>query len=255
MVSFSDVATEGSDTEARMIEIRREDEVNVSKTERLVLGAVGGVLAFEAIRRPTLTRLLLGAVGGALVYRSVSGHCPMYERLGINTAREGPAQPHHYYREGIHLQVAYTINRDTQELYEFWRNFENLPRFMNHLEAVSKVQENRWRWVARGPAGKSVSWDAEIINEEPGRLIAWRSLEHADVDNAGSVQFVPAGNRGTEVRVEIQYIPPAGRIGQAIAWLFGEEPRQQIREDLRRFKQLMETGVIATTEGQPRGAC
>lgn len=256
MVSFNDVATEEYGTDTRSIEIQHEKEANVGKTERIVMGAVGGLLAFEAIRKPTLTRLLLGAVGGALVYRSASGYCPMYERLGINNAREGAAQPHDYYRNGIHVSAAYIIQRDVQELFDFWKNFENLPRFMKHLEAVQRVDENRWRWVARGPAGKSVTWEAEVINEEPGRLIAWRSLENADVDNAGSVRFLPAvGNRGTEVRVEIEYIPPAGKIGQAIAWLFGEEPQQQVRDDLRRFKQFMETGEIPTTEGQPRGSC
>jgi uncharacterized membrane protein len=152
--------------------------------------------------------------------------------------------------------MAYTIDRPSEELFFFWRNFENLPRFMTHVQAVRKLDEKRSHWVVAGPGGRDVQWDAEIINEEPNKFIAWRSLANADVHNAGSVWFVPApGQRGTEVRVSMEYIPPAGKIGSAIAWLFGETPRQQIQEDLRRFKQLMETGEIPTTAGQPRGSC
>src|SRR5205814_3086482 len=135
------------------------------------------------------------------------------------------------------------------ELYGFWKNFENLPRFMRHLERVQKIDEQRSHWVAKGPAGYSVEWDAEIINDEPGQVIAWRSLAGASVDNAGSVRFVPApGGRGTEVRVVIDYIPPAGVVGWAVAKLFGREPKQEIAEDLRRFKQKMEMGEVATVE-------
>lgn len=256
MVSFSGTQTEQGigTSESRLPS--DAPEVNVGMSERLALGTLGGLLAASAISKPTLPRLILGAIGGGLIYRSLSGHCPVYEKLGMDTSRSGAAQPHDYYRNGIHASMAYTIMRPAQELFDFWRNFENLPRFMYHLEAVRKLDDRRSHWVAKGPAGYSVEWDAEIINEEPGRLIAWRSLENADVDNSGSVRFVSApGNRGTEVRVEIEYIPPAGQLGKMVARLFGKEPRQQIQEDLRRFKRLMETGEIPSTEGQPRGSC
>jgi uncharacterized membrane protein len=129
---------------------------------------------------------------------------------------------------------------------------------MRHLEAVTVLDGNRSHWVAKAPAiaGGKVEWDAEIINDEPNALIAWRSLANADVDNTGSVRFVPApSERGTEVKVVIDYIPPAGRLGSWVAKLFGEEPQQQIQEDLRRFKRLMETGEVPTTQGQPKGNC
>ena len=244
-----------SDTAARMTRDTRmptdEPEVNIGMTERVVTGIIGGIFAASAISKPTLPRLLLGAVGGGLIHRSVSGYCPLYEKLGIDRSHAGSAaQPHDYFKRGIHAATAYTIMRPAQELFDFWRNFENLPRFMYHLEAVHKLDERRSHWVAKAPAGYSVEWDAEIINEEPGRLIAWRSLENADVDNSGSVWFVPGPGNGTEVRVEMEYIPPAGRLGKFVAQLFGEEPRQQIEEDLRRFKQLMESGQISRTEVQ-----
>jgi len=158
------------------------------------------------------------------------------------------------HRQSIKVLKSVTINRPASELYAFWRNFENLPQFMRHLESVTVLDDKRSHWVAKGPMGKRVEWDAEIINEEMDRLIAWKSVENADVPNAGSVSFktLPAG-RGTQVQVNLEYKPPAGLLGAAIAKLWGEEPHQQVRDDLNRFKQLMETGVIATVEGQPQG--
>jgi uncharacterized membrane protein len=125
---------------------------------------------------------------------------------------------------------------------------------MDHLVSVSQLDSRRSRWVAKAPAGRTVEWDAEIINEITGELIAWRTVEGADVVSAGSVRFTPApGGRGTEVRVRLQYDPPAGKIGATVAWLLGHDPAATIREDLRRFKQLMEAGEVPTIEGQPRG--
>ena len=156
--------------------------------------------------------------------------------------------------QGIHVHDAVTIERPAEELYEFWHNFENLPQFMKHLEAVTVLSPTQSRWKAKAPGGLSVEWDAEITQDERARLIAWRSLPNADVPNSGSVRFAPApGNRGTEVHVELEYNPPAGKLGQMFAKLFREEPEQQIAGDLRRFKQLMEAGELPTTEGQPHG--
>jgi uncharacterized membrane protein len=187
--------------------------------------------------------------GGSLLYRGLSGHCPLYSSLGVNTAHHGPATTIPA-GQGIKVDQTVTINKSREELYRFWRNLENLPRFMRHLESV-RLQGNRSHWVAKGPLGTHVEWDAETYNENPNEMIAWRSLEGADVDSTGSVHFTPApAGRGTEVRVVLKYNPPAGKLGAAVAKLFGEEPQQQIRDDLRRFKQLMETGEIATIEGQ-----
>jgi uncharacterized membrane protein len=154
----------------------------------------------------------------------------------------------------MRVDRAITINQPRGEVYRFWRNLENLPRFMKHLESVQLIDDYRSHWVAKGPAGRKVEWDAVIHNEIPGEVIGWRSLPGADVDHAGSVLFSDApGERGTEVKIELQYNPPAGMVGAAIAKLWGEEPTQQIEEDLRRLKQILEAGEIATIEGQPAG--
>ncbi len=168
-----------------------------------------------------------------------------------------PATPTQYDKSGIHVTHAVTIDRPRSELYAFWRDFENLPKFMHHLESVkTSAGSKKSHWVAKAPAGKTVEWDAEIINEVQDETIAWRTLGNADVDSAGSVRFLdhPAG-RGTTVKVSLDYIPPGGRIGQIVAKISGEEPKIQITEDLRRFKRLMETGEIATIEGQSKGNC
>ncbi len=154
----------------------------------------------------------------------------------------------------IRVAQAVTINRSPEELYRFWRDFQNLPRFMNHLESVQATGDQRSHWVAKAPAGTTVEWDAEITEDKPNEVIAWRSLEGADVDNVGSVRFERApGGRGTVVKVEMRYNPPAGRLGAGVARLFGEDPEWQVKDDLRRFKQVMETGEIITTEGQSAG--
>jgi uncharacterized membrane protein len=152
--------------------------------------------------------------------------------------------------KGIHARASCIVNRDPYEVYQFWRRFENLPRFMKHLESVEETLEGRSRWVARGPAGTNVEWEAVIVADDPGRVITWRSLEGSDVDNAGAVRFESApGGRGTIVRVTIQYNPPGGVIGKTVAQLFGEEPEQQLDDDLRRFKQMMEVGEVVVSEG------
>jgi uncharacterized membrane protein len=230
-------------------------DVNVNQTERWASALAGGALAIYGLTRRTWGGVVLALVGGTLIYRGSTGHCHMYEMLGVNTAEttDNPlvSVPAGY---GIKVEKSVTINKSPEELYRFWRNFENLPRFMNHLESVRDTGEGRSHWVAKAPAGKTVEWDAEVYNEKENELIAWRSLEGADVDNAGSVRFEPAtGGRGTVVRVTLKYDPPGGRLGSIIAKLFGEEPSQQIEEDLRRFKQVMEAGEAPTTEGQPSG--
>jgi uncharacterized membrane protein len=147
------------------------------------------------------------------------------------------------------------LNCSREQAYAFWRNLENLPRFMEHLEAVEVRDERRSHWVARSPAGGSVEWDAEMVEDRPNERIAWRSVEGADVPNRGAVEFVTGpGGRGTFLRVELEYEPPAGALGRGVAKLFGEEPEQQVEADLRRFKQVLETGEVPTTEGQPTGA-
>jgi uncharacterized membrane protein len=136
-----------------------------------------------------------------------------------------------------------------------WRDFASLPRFMHNLEAVHVSEDGkRSHWVAKGPAGTRIEWDAELTQDEANTFLAWRSLEGADVDNAGAVRFIPDnGGRGTIVSVTMQYKPPAGAVGAAVARLLGDDADQQVGEDLRRFKRLLETGELPTTEGQSHG--
>lgn len=229
------------------------NDVNVGQTERWASALAGGALAIYGLTRRNWGGVVLALVGGTLIYRGSTGYCHMYDMLGVNTAGTETDNPLVSVPagKGIKVEKSVTINRSPEELYRFWRNFENLPRFMNHLESVKVTGEGRSHWVAHAPAGKTVEWDAEINNEKENELIAWRSLEGADVDNAGSVRFEPAADgRGTTVRVTLKYDPPAGRLGSLVARLFGEEPSQQIEEDLERFKQVMETGE---STGQPTG--
>jgi uncharacterized membrane protein len=152
--------------------------------------------------------------------------------------------------QGIHASGTCVVNRSPDEVYSFWRNFQNLPRFMRHLESVEDLGNGRSHWTAKGPGGMNVEWDATIIADVPGEVITWRSLENSDVDNAGAVRFERApGGRGTIVKVNLQYNPIAGVLGAAVAKLFGEEPEQQLDDDLRRFKQVMEVGEVVVSEG------
>lgn len=158
-------------------------------------------------------------------------------------------------QQGWQIRHSISINRPPDACYRFWRDLARLPTFMRHLEAVDVIDERRSHWRAHGPAGSRVEWDAEITEEQPGQLLAWRSVPGADVENAGSVRFIPArGGRATVLQVHMRCQPPAGRAGAIVARLFGEEPASQMRDDLRRFKQLIETGEIPTTRGQPTGA-
>ncbi|MCW5983304.1 MAG: SRPBCC family protein [Bryobacteraceae bacterium] len=207
----------------------------------------GGALVAYGLTRNSRMGKAMALVGGSFIYRGVTGEGRLYEALK-NRAKSLP------YGKGIKIRRAVTVNKPAGELYEFWRNFGNLPRFMRHLEAVTPLSEGRSRWRVKGPAGRIVEWDAEIIADTPGEMIGWRSLPDAEVDNAGSVRFERApGGRGTIVRVQLQYNPPGGRAGAFFAKLLGKNPDHQLHGDLMRFKQVMEAGEIPTTEGQPTG--
>jgi len=148
-----------------------------------------------------------------------------------------------------------TVNRPREAVFEFWRALENLPRFMYHLQSVTPTSDRRSHWVAKAPAGQQVEWDAEIVDEVPNESLSWRSLAESDVKHAGVVRFRDApGDRGTEIDVDLEYQAPAGTAGATVAKLFGEEPSQQIRDDLRRFKQVMEIGEVVLSEGSLEGA-
>ena len=241
---------------------RQISRVNVGRAERWLSMAAGGALAAYASRRREFQGGLAAGAGAALLYRGSTGHCPINSAIGRDSAHgNGEAAIADFGsdtreqlrgRRGIHVDESVTINKPVGEVFRFWRNLENLPQFMNHLESVSTRDAGVSHWVARGPAGMKVEWDARIINEVENKVIGWQSLEGSTVSTAGSVNFEESP-RGTVVRVHFQYNPPAGRLGAAVARLFGEEPNQTVREDLRRLKRLLETGEVPTIQGQSSG--
>ena len=190
------------------------------------------------------------AAGAVAAYAATQrrGHRSSGRGTGVIADRESDTRQQLGGSAGVHVEESMIVNRPAAEVFRFWRNFENFPSFMRHLESVSQRDGGISHWVARGPAGTRVEWDARIINEIDDKLIAWQSIEGSTISTAGSVNFRETP-RGTEVRVHLQYSPPAGKLGAALAWLAGEEPGMQIREDLRRFKQLIETGEISKTAG------
>jgi len=190
-----------------------------------------------------------------MLYRGATGHCNVYEALGVTTttSREGESRAAPVARD-VHMEKSITINKPPAELYSFWREFRNLPRFMKYLESVTTLDAGRSHWVAKGPAGETVEWDAELYNEKENELISWRSLPGSELVNAGTVRFEPAsGGRGTIVRVTMNYNVSGGRVTVALARLLGQAPEQLVAEELRRLKQILETGEIATIEGQSSG--
>lgn len=234
----------------------KNGHANVSDTERVISGMAGAAFAGYALTQTSKsTALPLGLLGGYLMYRGVTGNCPAYTALRTGTGHETDSKiaviPE---GQGIKIVKAMTFQKSAAELYAFWRNFENLPRFMKHLESVEIIDDKTSKWTAKAPFGQTVSWNAEILSDEPDQRIVWRSIEPADIANAGSVRFetLPA-DRGTTVTVSLEYNPPAGMLGAIVAKLFGEEPGTQVQDDLRRFKQLMEAGEIPTIGGQPHG--
>jgi uncharacterized membrane protein len=223
--------------------------INVHPAERWLSVVGGSALALYGLKRRSLGGFALALLGGDLIYRGVMGHCHVYEALGVSTASDTTGAP-----QGIRIETTATIQRAPEEVYRFWRRFENLPRFMTHLESVQTADNGRSHWIARAPAGATVEWDTEITEERENELIAWCSLEGSQIANEGSVRFRPApGGRGTEVHVTLTYDAPLGKLGMIVARFFGEEPAQQAEEDLRRLKRIMEAGEIPTTEGQPSG--
>ncbi len=228
---------------------------NIGIIERGASIMAGSLLVYQGLKRKSKGGAALALLGVAGLRRGITGFCYTYQALGIRTADRGQGENISLpYELGLRVDRAITVDRPRDEVFQFWRNLENLPRFMEHLKCVKATGSNRSHWVSKAPAGRTVEWDAEIINEIENELIGWRSLPGADVDNAGSVRFADApGRRGTEVRVSLQYNPPAGALGAMFAKLFGEEPGQQIENDLRRFKRMLETGELpsgAETSGR-----
>jgi uncharacterized membrane protein len=190
------------------------------------------------------------------VHRGATGNCAVYRALGVSTGDSGAVLDARRRgitgraatvnaRHAIKVERSVAIAAPRAELYAFWKDFTNLPRFMEHLESVRIDSPTRSHWKAKAPVGQTVEWDAEIVNDVPDSIIAWKTVGDPDVANAGAVNFKDApGGRGTIVKVTLDYEPPGGRLGNLVARLFGEDPDRQVREDLLRFRQLMETGEV-----------
>jgi uncharacterized membrane protein len=221
--------------------------INLQELERWAsLAAAGAVIVYGFSRR-TAPGVALAVAATPLVYRGISGRWPFEDGDADDTRHALSGN------RGIHVRESVRIERPVSEIYAFWRQLENLPRVLTHLESVDESGDGRSHWIARGPADLGVEWDAEIINDIEDKLIAWRSLPHSDIVTAGSVNFKRVrGGRATELSVHLQYEPPAGRAGAFFARIFGREPSQTIREDLRRLKQVMEAGEVPRTSmGEP----
>ena len=219
---------------------------NISATGRVTSMLAGAALAAVGYRRSNRG---LGLAGLGLFARGASGWCPVTAAVDRDAAHDIELTKKHLGGpRGVIVEDAITIYRPVSEVYSYWRKLENLPRFMEHLEEVRVIDRLRSHWSAKGPLGVTVEWDAEIINDIPPTLLSWKSIGESDVISAGSARFKPVGEQATEVRVKLQYDPPAGKLGATVAWLLGEDPQHQIAEDLRRFKQILETGEISTSD-------
>lgn len=226
---------------------------NVGPAERWASIIGGGALALYGISKATFGSMALALAGGALAYRGITGHSQIYQRFNVNTMARGTSKTH---SDNATMQFAksVTIDKPAADLYAYWHDFTHLPTFMQHLDSVTATGNGRSHWTARIPANNTVEWDAEITEDRPNEVIKWRSLPDAQVHNDGEVRFIPApGGRGTEVHVTIRYDVPGGIAGKTLARLANVIPAQQVKDDVRRFKELMESGEIPTTEGQPAG--
>jgi uncharacterized membrane protein len=226
---------------------------NVGQVERWGSMLGGAVLLWSGLRTGRLNGLIMAAMGGSLLYRGFTGHCSAYEALGIDSTEhpEATAVPA---QQGVKVERTVQINKSPQELYSFWRKLDTLPSVMHHLERVDVLSDTRSRWLANGPLGTSLTWEAEIINDHEPDMLAWRSLPGSQVETAGSVHFQPLpGDRGTAVAVSLKYNPPLGKLAANVAAFLGSGLEQRLAEDLHRFKSTMETGEAPRTAGQPSG--
>jgi uncharacterized membrane protein len=211
---------------------------NVGNTERWVSGLGGGMLILWGLRRASLAGLAVAAAGAALAWRGISGWCNVYGALGIDRGAAAVGNL------GVKIDRSVVVAASPERLYRFWRTLENLPRIMTHLDLVETLSATRSRWRAKAPAGMPIEWEAEIINDLPPTLIAWRTAPGAPVSHAGSVRFVAEGS-GTRIEVSLQYDPPGGALAHDIASLMGSDAGARIEHDLAEFKRALESGRLA----------
>ncbi|WP_247237423.1 SRPBCC family protein [Telluribacter sp. SYSU D00476] len=218
--------------------ILRNQKINVGSTERILSVLGGSYLLYDALtsRRTSMTEALLG---GYLLFRGTTGYCPVHGMI-----EDRPAQEH---SQNINIRVNMTVNRNRMDVYNFWRKLENLPLFMSHIKKVHELDSKTSEWTATGPGGiGSVSWKAEIVKDEPGRLLSWRSLLDSTIENAGKVEFLDQGALGTTLHVVITYKAPLGVPGKELARLLNPMFEDIVKDDVLNFKSYMETGETLT---------
>ena len=250
MTSIDDTSDAGPEDDVAEDARHAGPDVNVGVFERgasVTMGTALLALALSQRRKPGA--FAFGLAGAYLAWRGATGHCALYEALDTGTAEDPDderldAGGH----DDVSIEAAATVARPPDEVYAFFRRLENAPRFMAFIESVQEVDAARSRWVARTPTGQTLDWEAEILEDLPGELIAWRSDPAGLVHHAGAVRFRPApGGGGTEVRLDIEYDLPGSAIGRSIAMLFGSATEYRVEEDLRRLKQLLEAGETGCT--------
>lgn len=229
--------------------------VNLTESERWVSSITGAWMALSGLKQRSFCGALTAASGAALMVRGATGYCPVYDALDRSYSRVYDTREALGGRRGVHVDESVTINRPASELYRLWSELETLPQYIPELTSVTRVDAKRSHWEAKGLGGRTAQWDAEVLNDIPNELIAWRTVGEPDVVSAGSVRFVSTPSRPeTQLHVRLQYEPPGGKATAALAWILGREPGQLIRDFLRRLKATLETGEVPTTVGQSRGS-
>lgn len=225
---------------------------NLGPQERIGSATLGAALLGYGLQRRDWLGMLTAAGGAALVLRGATGYCQVRDAMS-RTHDAGDTRAHLAGSRGVNVCEAVTIQRSADDLYREWRRLEALPEKMQHIQSVEDLGNGRSRWVAKGPGGRQFEWEAEILEDIPGKLLSWKSLPGSDVVSAGSVNFDEVPSHGTRVTVRLQYAPPGGKLGAYVAWLLRQEPSQQIREDLREWKRGIEAGEVPTLAGQTSG--
>lgn len=243
--SASSSSQQGTETLGSTYSPEEEPTGLMGRVGQAAMIVSGVALVALAARKRSWGTLSAAVAGAPLLYRGATGSWPVPDAVARRASEAVAPVP---------IETAVTVNQTAEELYRFWRQLENLPRFMKNLESVTDLGDGRSHWVGKGPLGWKLEWDAELVETRPGQLLSWRSLPGSQVHSAGTVFFDPAtGGRGTVVRVSMELQAPGHLLGQAVGKALSSVTKQQVREDLRRFKQLIEAGEVATIDGQPHG--
>jgi uncharacterized membrane protein len=240
----------------RPLQQRRGDGLvrpaNVGDAERWASLLGGGTLALYGLSRGSPGGLVLALLGGSLAYRGATGHCHLYQALGLSTADDRGRRDAGAPADAAEVERSISIGKPADDLYRSWREPRNLSRIMGHFAEVTPLDGSRAHWAVRGPMGRRIEWDSRVVDDRPGEVLRWESLPAADLPNEGSIRFRPApGDRGTEVTLRVDFDPPGGALGRAAMRLLGVAPMLIAEKALRRFKSLVETGEIPTTSHQP----